>query len=530
MQLREGAKDRTHYTGQIGLLGIDLATEGALNKAKSGSYLLNYRYSTIGLLSAMGLDLGDEAIDFQDLSFHFSWQQGRGNMSLFGMGGSSQNVFTAPQDVEEREFFKDQQDITFKGSMAAVGLQYQDDHWQHSLVYSGYRQHRFSELLNQNDVSTDPFENDKTSEQRFGLHSKRKMRLNYGDMQIGLRANFIDYKINSAQYLIGQDFSNNANGFLWQLYTDTRKSLSDRITIHGGLHLSTLTINQAFALEPRLAFQYGMTAKSRWGISYGLHSRIASPMALLLSDRPEADNLNLKFLRSHHFVFSNTCQVSTTSKFTTELYYQSLFNLPIAPGSDRSLSTINTLDYIGTEKLSSEGTGTNMGLELSYQQYFSNSTYLLLNGSISDSKYIGGDDVKRNTRYNSKYGLNVTGGRELYWKNNNKIKILGLNFRGSFIGGFWEGPIDVEESKRLLRTVYDETEAFTEKLPDLIKLDVRIYYKRIKRKYTSILGLDILNAINRKNVAYKYYDPFQDDVLIKNQLGIIPNLSYRIEF
>lgn len=241
-----------------------------------------------------------------------------------------------------------------------------------------------------------------------------------------------------------------------------RKSLSDRFILHGGLHLSTFTLNQALALEPRLVIEFRETANSRWGMSYGLHSRIPSPVAMLISDLPGADNFDLKFIRSHHFILSNTYQVNTVSKLTSEIYYQALFNLPVAPGPNRSLSTINTLDYIGTEKLFSGGTGTNIGLELTYQQYFSSATYLLLNGSISDSKYIGGDGVKRNTRYNSKYGFNLTGGKEFDWQKNDKVKILGLNLRSTFFGGFWEGPINFEESKRLLRTVYDETKAFTE--------------------------------------------------------------------
>ncbi|MCB0695687.1 MAG: TonB-dependent receptor plug domain-containing protein, partial [Saprospiraceae bacterium] len=44
--------DRQHRV-RIGLLGLDFATEGPLSKGKS-SYLINYRYSTLGLLNKMG--------------------------------------------------------------------------------------------------------------------------------------------------------------------------------------------------------------------------------------------------------------------------------------------------------------------------------------------------------------------------------------------------------------------------------------------------------------------------------------------
>ena len=99
MQLREGTKEQTHFTGQIGLLGIDAAFEGPIDQDKNGSYLINYRYSTIGLLSSMGVELGDEEINFQDLSFHLNWKQGSGVMSFFGMGGTSKNIFTSPSKL-----------------------------------------------------------------------------------------------------------------------------------------------------------------------------------------------------------------------------------------------------------------------------------------------------------------------------------------------------------------------------------------------------------------------------------------------
>ena len=94
MRMREGARDGMHFTGQIGLLGIDGAVEGPMGQHKDASYLVNYRYSTLGLLSSMGVDLSDEVISFQDLSFHLKWPVGKsGSVSFFGMGGMSSNIF-----------------------------------------------------------------------------------------------------------------------------------------------------------------------------------------------------------------------------------------------------------------------------------------------------------------------------------------------------------------------------------------------------------------------------------------------------
>ncbi|MCB0686919.1 MAG: carboxypeptidase-like regulatory domain-containing protein, partial [Saprospiraceae bacterium] len=189
MRLREGARDRIHFTGQIGLLGIDAALEGPIRKKQENSFLINYRYSTIGLLSAMGVDLGDEAITFQDLSFHLKWKlKNKGSVSFFGMGGVSQNKFKAPQ-LSERTDFKDEQNIDFTGRMAATGLKFENSRWEHTLAYSGYHHQRNSELTNIF-FQFEPFETDETTEQRIGIHSRRKILLKEGGQaQIGIRAN-----------------------------------------------------------------------------------------------------------------------------------------------------------------------------------------------------------------------------------------------------------------------------------------------------------------------------------------------------
>ena len=527
MQLREGANDQPHYTAQIGLIGIDAAIEGPVNKKKKDSYLINYRYSTLGLLSAIGVDLGDEAIQFQDLSFNLKWQVTQKNtLTFFGMGGVSKNVFNAPE-FDLREMFKDDQNINFESRMGAIGIKLESAGWEHVLAYSGYKNARDVELFNELH-QFEPFEHDKTVEQRMGIHSRRKFLFRKGAGQIGIRANILDYQISTAHFLSDEMVENSKNGVLIQSYAELNKSLFERIKISGGLHLTNFSLNKATAIEPRLGLHYYVSPKNEFAFSYGLHSRIAPPHALLISNRRGSDAL--KFIRSHHFVLAHNFRISNFSKLITEVYYQHLFNVPIATGINRSLSTINSIDYIASENLTNGGTASNAGIEMTYQQYFTKSTYFLFNGTVYDSKYTGADGVRRNTRYNGKHGFNLTAGKEFNWQKDHKIKTIGLNLRATYYGGFWEGPIDLAQSVYQYRTVFNESLAFTKQLPDFFKMDFRIYYKRIKTKYTSILGLDILNMTNQQNIAYHYFDLKKNEIATKYHLGLIPNLSYRIEF
>jgi Carboxypeptidase regulatory-like domain/TonB-dependent Receptor Plug Domain len=121
VRFRNGNNERQETTLGIGLIGLDAATEGVFSKKSKASYLINYRYSTVGLLSKLGVALGDEASAFQDVSFKLTFPTRKlGDFAIFGMGGISENVFEHKKRVDWKTQ-KDSQDITFKNSMGVIG-------------------------------------------------------------------------------------------------------------------------------------------------------------------------------------------------------------------------------------------------------------------------------------------------------------------------------------------------------------------------------------------------------------------------
>ncbi len=90
LKLRRGNNQKREYTAQIGLLGADISLEGPFKKGYRGSYLLNYRYSTLSILGKLGVPLGDAITNFQDISFNvYLPAKNFGDFSLFGFGGLS---------------------------------------------------------------------------------------------------------------------------------------------------------------------------------------------------------------------------------------------------------------------------------------------------------------------------------------------------------------------------------------------------------------------------------------------------------
>ncbi|MDH5382177.1 MAG: carboxypeptidase-like regulatory domain-containing protein, partial [Cyclobacteriaceae bacterium] len=87
IKLRTGNSSKREYTFQAGLLGIDFATEGPFKIGKRASYLFNYRYSTMALISPI-LPSNSGILKYQDLSYKINLPtKNTGTFSLWGITG-----------------------------------------------------------------------------------------------------------------------------------------------------------------------------------------------------------------------------------------------------------------------------------------------------------------------------------------------------------------------------------------------------------------------------------------------------------
>lgn len=104
MNMRTGNSLSRENTIQIGTLGLDFASEGPFKKGYDGSYIINYRYSTLALLSSlMPEDAG--GIRYQDLSFKISLPTKKcGVFSLWGTGLLDRSGTDVEEDVDKWEF------------------------------------------------------------------------------------------------------------------------------------------------------------------------------------------------------------------------------------------------------------------------------------------------------------------------------------------------------------------------------------------------------------------------------------------
>jgi len=487
IKLRKGNNERHEYTMQAGLLGLDLAAEGPLKRRNGGSYLVNYRYSTLSVLKNLGLDLAGNT-DFQDLSFHVHMPTAKaGTFSLFGFGGLSSQFDNAEKDSLSWEKDFDRVSWNFFSNTAAGGVKHgivldNNTFLQTTLTVSanesGYEESRMNDLY---DSQKEYFE--KFTNGRVGLNSTLSRKINSRvHTKSGLFVTRLNYNMNQTNLEIpGQEnveISADGTTFTTQVFNQWSYKAGAKFTLNGGLHFLHLALNNSWSLEPRASLRYQIDEIQSLSLGYGLHSQThALPNYFYTETSPNGEvyqpNKDLKLNKSHHFASSYSRALGENLHAKAEVYYQHLFNLPVSSDPNSTFALVNQEWSFATEPLLNNGIGRNTGLEFSLEQFMNRNLYYLFSASLYDSKFKAADGNWYNTRFNGNYVFTFTGGKEWEGRNTSKRITYGVNIRSTLSGGLRTTPIDLESSLEEGETVYFDQYTFQDKLPLYFRTDLR---------------------------------------------------------
>jgi len=561
MYFRKGNDQRHELIAQAGFIGIEAATEGpisshqspptgqAVTNHQSPSFLLNYRYSFTGLLTAMGADFGDEETAFQDVAFHVSLpsakagQHAPSGFTLFGLGGKSSTLYRSP-NPDSATMDKERFNIDFQSKMGALGMTHVLPLGKSSVlrtvaIASALEHDRTADFIE----TGERWEDDHLGQQKLSFSSVLTKKINAKHrVKVGVEASSDADEVHS---FFKNDFVNFSDGidttsWLVQPFVDWHLTLG-KTKIEAGLHASVYSAD-AILLEPRLNIAQLLGGAGTVSLAYGMHSQ-RLPSYILASGYL---GKNANAVVAHHLTFGYQFDVNKSLIIKAEAYGVVLSNIPVFTNGETAVSSLNLTDfsqaYLGarqvsqTVKVGDYGNGLNYGLDISIQKYFTDKFYGLLSGSLYRSQFSADPPswTRRDnlfpTRFDGRHTLNLTAGREFSKQKNGKTIINGISGRVAWLGGFRESQIDVVQSKAVGYTVFDQENPFSEKLDDYFRIDLRLYKKWNKVGRNSMLSLDIQNLTSRKNDQYHYYDSVQDKVLLKKQLGLIPILTWRGEF
>ena len=540
VRMRTGNNEKPEFTVGVGALGVDLAAEGPFKKDYAGSYLFNYRYSSLSLLDNLGVvDFGGVP-KYQDLSFKVSLPAGKaGSFSLFGLGGLSgiNDEFEDAQGlVREKE--------EYRSHMGTVGL----IHYYH---FSSTAYIKTALSVSANGSSFDSYEMKDDSVMtidgsghwnkttvRGSLSFSKKISAKHR-ITTGLSYDYYLYDMRD-RYLDDDDTWKNGirlenTAGLLQAYASWKYRITPKLTMVSGLHYTQFMLNNSLAVEPRLAINWQVTPKGLISAGYGQHSMVESIVTHYTTvydedNRPSQPNINLDLTKSDHYIVGYQHRISRKLNAKVEVYFQNLHSVPIENLDTSYYSLINESHGYVNKSLVSKGRGYNYGLELTLERYFYDSYYFMVNASIFDSKYKAMDGKWRNTMYNTGYAANFLIGKEFTIGKVEKGNKLNLNAKFLINGGNRYIPLDLEKSQEKGSSVYTTTNAYDNSLGNVYQMNFTASYSINRPRVRHEIYLDIYNVFNNQARVYEYYDDVKKDVGYYTQLNMIPNIMYKIHF
>ncbi len=563
IKLRSGNNERFEGVLGVGIMGTDITLEGPLKEGYTGSYLVNYRYSTITLMSKLGLLDRSGVTNFQDGAFKIRLPTGKlGTFSIFGLGGYS------GFDLENISGI----DAVLSPGFSAQLSTLSKDHSTRSHLFNAGINHSIylskKSYLNTSVLYSTDGINDKVKAHYTSPAKAQDSPYNYFDGDVSKStyrgAMTFHYKFNNRHKLqAGFKYAYFSYDYFQQLQRDTVSAprlLADfneqmstlrnfiswkfqpfsKLTFITGIHQMNELYNQNRTLEPRFAMDWELTPTIDLTLGYGKHSTMESAhnyFAKVPNDNGTLTepNRNLGLLKADHYTLAIEKRFRSDLKAKLGLYYQWLYDLPVAkdPGYYATINERIEYEYVD---LVNEGEGMNYGVELTIEKFFNNSYYFLINMSLFQSKYKTLENRWRNTQYNSEYIANLLAGKEFLNLGRKNNQALTINLR-VYVGGGRkiiplmrndQGQLDVDPANDQYR---DYSKAYESSLDDLYQVDLSMSYKWNKLKTTHEFYLNLYDLTNAQRRISEYYDDSQpDNISYVTQVGLFPNLMYKVYF
>lgn len=542
MRMRSGNSDKREYAFQVGSQGIDFALEGPFVKGKRSSYLINFRYSTLGLLKDLMPQITGLPT-YSDLSLKLNFPAKKaGVFSLWSINGMGNIANELNKDTTEWETNMEsfQYDISY--NLTASGINHRIILNNKTYLFTSasfsateyinknvYYKMNLQEVpvTNQNEV------NSKTSLTSYLNHKFSSKHTNRTGIILNrLSYNFdVENNTNVAENNIADYFvKSKGSAFSYQFYTQSKYYLRENLNVNAGIHIVHFNTNNEIIPEPRFGLNWRFMPKHSLSFAYGKHSKI-EPLRIYKAEIPVENgfkllNSSLDITKAHHFVLGYDMKIGKKTHLRIEPYYQILYDVPVI--ADSSFSMINyTSETFFKEPLVNKGTGTNVGVDLTLEQFINRGFYYMITTSVYDSKYKGGDSMERNTKYNQIFVFNVLTGKEWQTKNNNTF---GINGKFTVLGGKRQSPVDYDKSNQYKYVIYDDSRIYENQLPTSYYVDISINYTINKPKYSQSIIFQAKNLLMQEESLGHAYNFNINSVEPYGLTIIFPYISYKIQF
>jgi hypothetical protein len=555
---RKGNTENYEYSiGMAAFPGLEAMAEGPMLKKNGGAFVAAARYGVVGVLGLAGTTA---VPNYNDISFNLDFGKSKlGNFSLFGILGNS-NIEFLGKDIDETDLFASKdEDAEAKSNFSAFGLKHTIDLGKKSYLkttigsssaqstYESYRYFDYKTPLENRLKFTDV----DNTESRVTFSTLINSKISN---KFTLRTGFLYESFNLDASITDRDrqadtngdgypdfvsiLKNDGNYSIAQPYTQALIRLTEKLTLNAGLHAQYFSVNEQFVIEPRSSLSYAINSKSALSLGYGVHHQNVAAPILFLNENIGGNliqtNKNLDLVRSDHYVLGYDLRFADKWRAKAELYYQSIDKAAverIASGYSSLTEGASFVYSIDKTSLVSQGKGTNSGIELTLEKFFSKGYNVLFTSSLFESKYKGSDGVERNSPFNNGYVVNALAGKE-FKIGKTKKNIFSINTKFTTAGGRYYTPVDLAASQLAGYEIKDDTKLYSEQYDPYLRLDLKFGMKlnSKSKKRSHQFYVDFQNVTANENVFTKEYNRQTGVINQKNQIGFQPDFGYRFNF
>jgi len=469
---------------KIGLLGLELSLP------------------TVGLIGQLGVDFGGEKIAFTDGFFQAGLSP---NINFIAGGGFSSNVFRGVENFEDAAIGKELTDVDFNSYFYYSGLVYDKKRHKHTLMFSQKKDTRTA--------TSDFFD-------VFPLAEFENLKLSYAgeipvfeedldNFDVFINANYSDVK-HEFPYSQSDGWRSYMLFGLRYLWFNDKYSISAKLGPQIEFQNLEITPEVSFIATRQfnassLEFSSSLSSQEQGPEIYGIE-RVLSTSSFV------RDPLRNK---SFNTAVTYKAEFKQNQKILLRYYYQLLRDVPLNQFGYSPI--LQTAIFPDGQEVFSFGAAYNYGFEIMFDQLFENGLYFNINLTLFDLEHDGDNVEVYAATENLSDGLEAT---------NNFNYISNVNLSKS-----WkltkERSLTANVAFHLRGGAYDYFDYTAPvQLRPYHRLDARIQYDFKK----SILALDIQNVLNRKNDGFYFYDELLQERVLKEQLGLIPVLSWKRNF
>lgn len=555
LKMRAGNNEKHEFLAQMGFNGFELAAEGPFSKKKSASFLVDYRYSTLKIFNALGINFGTGAAipQYQDLTVNITIPTNKaGKFTFYGIGGLSY-IALRDKDRDKKEDLYGYKglDTYFRSNVGLAGMAHtyilnSNSYLRTNIGISGQyngiaADYVLFDSLGNATGGTKPNYHSTSYTVKYSVNTTYNKKFSakdfvttgiYLDNFHTLLADSVD-NTDTLGYHVLRHFSGDA--LLAQGFINWQHKFSDKLVLNSGFRYVYFLLNNTSNPEPRMGLRWSFTQNQSLSVGGGLHSQV-QPLYVYFSSsydpvtrQSNKTNLNLDLTRSAHAVIAYDVNIGKNTRIKAEAYYQHLYNVPVK-NSQGYFSVLNlgaNFESPNVDSLVNKGTGENYGFEFTLEKFYSKGYYYLLTASLFQSYYTGSDNIQRNTAFNGNYVFNFLAGKE--FKINSKHTVA-LDFKVTYAGGKRYTPINLQASQYVNAEARDYTKAYEAQYPEYFRLDIKPSYRYNMKKVTMEVNCDFQNVTRHDNIFQQTYDPASHKIVTDYQLKFFFIPQFRLLF